>query len=116
MLVSARYVESTNNNLLFAEDISQKVSFSEEALVENIRAFMVALTNCKPENHKGIYIKVICPISKCFEELNLPCPSRNLGCSLEFHDGTKFQSRSFKHRSGITPIYALALIQSYLSR
>mmetsp|Transcript_67253 Transcript_67253/g.135522 ORF Transcript_67253/g.135522 Transcript_67253/m.135522 type:complete len:104 (-) Transcript_67253:211-522(-) len=34
-----------------------KVSFTEEALSENLRSFMVALQNCKPENHKGAFIK-----------------------------------------------------------
>ena len=34
-----------------------KASFDTVALTENIRAFMVALANCKPENHKGKYIK-----------------------------------------------------------
>lgn len=33
-----------------------KVSFSDEALVENLRAFMVALSNSKPEGQKGKYI------------------------------------------------------------
>ena len=34
-----------------------KVNFTEEALVDNVRAFMVALTNCKPEGLKGTFIK-----------------------------------------------------------
>lgn len=34
-----------------------KVSFQNEALVENIRTFMVALANLKPEGQKGAYIK-----------------------------------------------------------
>ena len=33
-----------------------KVSFDDAALVENLRAFMVALTNAKPEGQKGKYI------------------------------------------------------------
>jgi large subunit ribosomal protein L1 len=43
-----------------------KVSFSEEALLENVRAFMVALGDAKPEGAKGKYIKV----SYCFELLH----------------------------------------------
>ncbi len=34
-----------------------KVSFTAEALLENVRAFMVALANCKPESQKGKFIK-----------------------------------------------------------
>ena len=33
-----------------------KVSFDDAALVENVRAFMVALTNAKPDGQKGKYI------------------------------------------------------------
>jgi len=35
-----------------------KMSFSEEALLENVRAFMVALSDAKPEGAKGKYVKV----------------------------------------------------------
>ncbi len=35
-----------------------KASFTEEALLENIRTFMVALGDAKPEGAKGKYIKV----------------------------------------------------------
>ena len=34
-----------------------KVSFTEAALAENVRWFMVALQSCKPEGHKGVFIK-----------------------------------------------------------
>lgn len=34
-----------------------KASFKEEALAENVRSFMVALANLKPEGQKGTYIK-----------------------------------------------------------
>ncbi|KAI9923100.1 hypothetical protein PsorP6_000125 [Peronosclerospora sorghi] len=34
-----------------------KMSFTEEALLENVRAFMVALSDAKPEGAKGKYIK-----------------------------------------------------------
>lgn len=34
-----------------------KVSFTEDALAENVRAFLVALANCKPEGHKGPFFK-----------------------------------------------------------
>jgi large subunit ribosomal protein L1 len=34
-----------------------KVSFTKEALIENIRAFMLAVSDAKPENFKGKYMK-----------------------------------------------------------
>jgi large subunit ribosomal protein L1 len=36
-----------------------KVSFTKEALLENIRSFMVALMDAKPEGFKGKYLKSI---------------------------------------------------------
>ncbi|OQR85056.1 arginyl-tRNA synthetase [Thraustotheca clavata] len=36
-----------------------KVSFSDDALIENIRAFMVAIGDAKPEGAKGKYIKAM---------------------------------------------------------
>ena len=33
-----------------------KVSFSEQALLENIRSFMVAVSDAKPEGYKGKYL------------------------------------------------------------
>ncbi|OQR83728.1 50S ribosomal protein L1 [Achlya hypogyna] len=36
-----------------------KVSFTNEALIENIRAFMVAIGDAKPEGAKGKYIKAM---------------------------------------------------------
>ncbi len=33
-----------------------KLSFSSEALMENIRALMVAISDVKPENYKGVYL------------------------------------------------------------
>jgi len=33
-----------------------KGSFTEEALLENIKAFMIALVDCKPEGFKGKYL------------------------------------------------------------
>mmetsp|Transcript_26344 Transcript_26344/g.32917 ORF Transcript_26344/g.32917 Transcript_26344/m.32917 type:complete len:113 (+) Transcript_26344:1-339(+) len=34
-----------------------KVSFEKKALMENLKAFMVAISNAKPEGAKGKYIK-----------------------------------------------------------
>eukprot|EP00929_Paragymnodinium_shiwhaense_P017052 TRINITY_DN125945_c0_g1_i1.p2 TRINITY_DN125945_c0_g1~~TRINITY_DN125945_c0_g1_i1.p2 ORF type:complete len:132 (-),score=16.01 TRINITY_DN125945_c0_g1_i1:43-381(-) len=34
-----------------------KMSFSDEALIDNIRAFMIALSNAKPEALKGAYFR-----------------------------------------------------------
>jgi len=34
-----------------------KVSFSEEALLDNVRSLMVTLANAKPEGFKGQYLK-----------------------------------------------------------
>ena len=36
-----------------------KVSFSKEALLENVRSFMVALMDAKPEGFKGKYLKSV---------------------------------------------------------
>lgn len=36
-----------------------KMSFTEDALLENVRAFMVALSDAKPEGAKGKYIKAV---------------------------------------------------------
>lgn len=33
-----------------------KVSFSDDAILDNIRAFMLAVTDCKPEGFKGKYL------------------------------------------------------------
>lgn len=33
-----------------------KVSFSAEALLDNIRSFMVSVSDCKPEGYKGKYL------------------------------------------------------------
>ena len=34
-----------------------KVSFDEEAILENVKAFMVAVSDAKPEGFKGKYLK-----------------------------------------------------------
>ena len=50
---------STNNFVYYYLRIHCifQVSFSEEALLENIRAFMVALLDAKPEGLKGKYLR-----------------------------------------------------------
>ena len=48
-----------------------KKSFSDEALVANIRAFMVAVSNVKPETLKGKYMKSVSLCSTMGPGLNL---------------------------------------------
>jgi len=36
-----------------------KLSFSDEALIENVKAFMIAVNDVKPENFKGKYLKQV---------------------------------------------------------
>lgn len=52
-----------------------KVSFSQEALLDNIRAFMLALAEAKPEGLKGKYILKATVSSSMGPGIKLDVPS-----------------------------------------
>jgi large subunit ribosomal protein L1 len=52
-----------------------KVSFSREALLDNIRAFMIAVFDVKPEGMKGKYLKVAHICSSMGPSITLEVPS-----------------------------------------
>ena len=43
-----------------------KLSFNDQKLLENVRSFMVTLSDSKPEGVKGKYFKVRVDIFLCF--------------------------------------------------
>ena len=62
-----------------------KVSFTDEALLENLRAFMLTLSRVKPEGQKGKYIQVMCLASSRLRIKRLTILAHTGGPSLFDH-------------------------------
>jgi len=70
-----------------------KISFSNESLMENIKAFMLAISDAKPENYKGKYINAVHLSSTMGPGIPIELSSVDPKSSKFFLDPVKFMNK-----------------------